>query len=52
MSSRSPNLQQVPSMNTPYGKECRELFVPSDGYVLVGADASGLEARCLAHYIL
>ncbi len=51
MSSRSPNLQQVPSMNTPYGKECRELFVPSDGYVLVGADASGLEARCLAHYI-
>ena len=51
MSSRSPNLQQVPSINTPYGKECRELFVPSKGYVLVGADASGLEARCLAHYI-
>jgi DNA polymerase I-like protein with 3'-5' exonuclease and polymerase domains len=51
MSSRSPNLQQVPSINTPYGKECRELFVPSEGYVLVGADASGLEARCLAHYI-
>lgn len=51
MSSRSPNLQQVPSINSPYGKECRELFVPSKSYVLVGCDASGLEARCLAHYI-
>jgi len=51
MSSRSPNLQQVPSINSPYGKECRELFIPSLGYVLVGCDASGLEARCLAHYI-
>ena len=51
MSSRFPNLQQVPSLNTPYGKECRELFIPSDGKVLVGVDASGLEARCLAHYI-
>lgn len=51
MSSRSPNLQQVPSINSPYGKECRELFIPSVGYVLVGCDASGLEARCLAHYI-
>ena len=51
MSSRFPNLQQVPSLNTPYGKECRELFIPSSGKVLVGVDASGLEARCLAHYI-
>ena len=51
MSSRSPNLQQVPSTHSPYGKECRELFTPSLGYVLVGCDASGLEARCLAHYI-
>ena len=51
MSSRSPNLQQVPSINSPYGKECRELFIPSKSYVLVGCDASGLEARCLAHYI-
>jgi DNA polymerase I-like protein with 3'-5' exonuclease and polymerase domains len=44
-------LQQVPSTHSPYGKECRELFTPSLGYVLVGCDASGLEARCLAHYI-
>lgn len=51
MSSRSPNLQQVPSVHSQYGTECRSLFTPSIGYVLVGCDASGLEARCLAHYI-
>jgi len=51
MSCRSPNLQQVPSINSPYGKECRELFIPSTGYVMVGADASGIEARSLGHYI-
>jgi len=51
MSCRSPNLQQVPSINSPYGKECRELFIPSKGYVMVGADASGIEARSLGHYI-
>ena len=51
MSARSPNLQQVPSIHSFYGKECRELFVPSVGKVLVGADASGIEAKCLAHYI-
>ena len=51
MSSRSPNLQQIPSINSPYGKECRELFIPTKGYVMVGADASSLEARCLGHYI-
>ena len=51
MSCRSPNLQQVPSINSPYGKECRELFIPTSGYVMVGADASGIEARSLGHYI-
>ena len=51
MAARSPNLQQVPSIHSFYGKECRELFVPSVDKVLVGADASGIEAKCLAHYI-
>jgi DNA polymerase I-like protein with 3'-5' exonuclease and polymerase domains len=41
-----PNLAQVPS-----GHEFRELFTPGEGYVQVGADASGLELRCLAHYL-
>ena len=48
---RKPNLAQVTGINSPYGKECRSLFVPSEGYKLVGVDASGLELRCLAHYM-
>lgn len=41
-----PNLAQTPS-----GHEFRELFYAGDGYSQVGADASGLELRCLAHYL-
>ena len=41
-----PNLAQVPS-----GHEFRELFTPGEGYLQVGADAAGLELRCLAHYL-
>ena len=47
----NPNVAQVPSGGSPYGKECRELFGVDAGYTLVGADASGLELRCLAHYM-
>ena len=47
----NPNIAQVPSLNAKYGKECRELFYAPEGYSLLGADASGLELRCLAHYI-
>lgn len=47
----NPNVAQVPSCSAPYGKECRELFHAPDGYVLLGADASGLELRCLASYM-
>jgi len=47
----SPNLGQVPAVRAQYGKECRELFEASAGYTLVGADASGLELRMLAHYM-
>ncbi|MCD7896357.1 MAG: DNA polymerase [Planctomycetaceae bacterium] len=46
-----PNLAQVPKVGSRFGKECRSLFIPSDGMTLVGCDASGLEARCLAHYM-
>lgn len=48
---RSPNIAQVPRVGSPYGSDCRELFGPTAGNVLVGADASGLELRCLAHYL-
>lgn len=47
----NPNVAQTPSSSAPYGAECRELFTVDKGYVLVGADASGLELRCLAHYM-
>ena len=47
----SPNLAQVPSAEGFMGKECRELFIARKGYKLVGTDASGLELRCLAHYM-
>jgi len=44
-----PNVAQTPSVNAPYGTQCRELFYAPEGYSLVGADLSGLELRCLAH---
>jgi DNA polymerase I-like protein with 3'-5' exonuclease and polymerase domains len=41
----------VPKKNAPYGSRMRELFTVPEGRVLVGWDASGLEARALAHYL-
>jgi DNA polymerase I-like protein with 3'-5' exonuclease and polymerase domains len=53
MAHHSPNIAQVPAVYSPYGKECRELWRVSnpDTHVLIGTDASGLELRCLAHYM-
>jgi hypothetical protein len=47
----NPNVAQVPSVSAPYGKECRSLFHAPLGSLLVGVDVSGLELRCLAHYM-
>lgn len=46
-----PNLAQVPNGHAPYGPECRALFIAHGNHMLVGCDASGLELRCLAHYM-
>ena len=46
-----PNISQVPSSGSPYGPECRALFTVPNDWLLVGADASGLELRCLAHFM-
>lgn len=58
-----PNLAQVPAVSKDkkgnilygiaggWGYECRSLFKARKGYKLVGCDASGLELRCLAHYM-
>ena len=50
----SPNVAQVPSINSPWGKECRELFNANkkdNDWYQAGIDASGLELRCLAHFM-
>lgn len=46
MAHMKPNMAQVPT-----GHEYRELFYPGPNRIQVGADASGLELRCLAHYL-
>jgi DNA polymerase I-like protein with 3'-5' exonuclease and polymerase domains len=46
-----PNMAQIPNSGSPYGPECRQCWTVEDGNVLVGADASGLELRMLAHYM-
>ena len=53
MAHNSPNMAQVPASYSPYGKEFRSLWTISDpdNYNLIGTDASGLELRCLAHYM-
>jgi len=51
MAHSQPNMAQVPAVRAEYGKQCRELFTVPSGRVLVGADASGLELRMLAHYM-
>ena len=53
MAHHKPNMAQVPAVYSPYGKECRSLWTVSnpETHKLVGTDASGLELRCLAHYL-
>lgn len=54
-SHQKPNLGQVPASYSPYGPEFRALFwayfSQEQRGVIVGGDASGLEARCLGHYM-
>ena len=45
-SHRNPNLAQVPSDG-----RTRELFIPTQGQVMVGADLSGIELRMLSHFL-
>ena len=51
MTHRNPNMAQVPSSHSAYGKECRACWIVEDNNVLLGVDASGLEIRMLAHYM-
>lgn len=54
-----PNVAQVPSIRAAYGEPCRAAFgaehnmkdgIP-DPWIQVGVDASGLELRCLGHFM-
>ena len=51
MTHSSPNMGQIPSVSSPYGVECRSCWTVPEGYKLVGCDLSGIELRCLAHYM-
>lgn len=51
MTHNSPNLGQVPSVRAYLGKECRALFRPPAGYMMVGIDADQLELRTLSHFL-
>ena len=51
MAHRNPNMAQVPSTSSVYGKEFRSCWIVPKNYNLVGIDASGLELRMLAHYM-
>ena len=42
----SPNMAQIPSDH-----DCREVWTVAEGRKLVGSDLSGIELRCLAHYM-
>jgi len=52
----NPNMAQVPAVRSVLGPECRALFGPGRlgggrSTKQVGVDLSGIEARCLAHYL-
>jgi DNA polymerase-1 len=51
MTHQSPNMAQIPSVKSPYGDVCRGMWTVEEGRKLVGADLSGIELRCLAHYM-
>jgi DNA polymerase I-like protein with 3'-5' exonuclease and polymerase domains len=51
MTHSSPNMGQIPSVSKPYGERCRKLWTVESGNKLVGSDLSGIELRCLAHYM-
>lgn len=52
ITGNSPNMAQIPSSDSLYGKECRELFTVTKGKIMIGCDADALEMRNLAGYLV
>ena len=51
MRARHSIIVNVPSVDAPWGKEMRDLFITEPGWALVGSDSAGNQARGLAHYL-
>ena len=51
MRARHSIIVNVPSADSPWGKEMRELFTTKPGWKLLGCDSEGNQARGLAHYL-
>jgi DNA polymerase I-like protein with 3'-5' exonuclease and polymerase domains len=51
MRSRHSIIVNVPSADSPWGKEMRSLFSCLPGWKLIGCDSAGNQARGLAHYL-
>jgi len=49
LSCKSPNIQQIPKKGEE-GNKLRELFIPSEGKVLLDPDYSQIEPRLTAHF--
>lgn len=51
MRARHSIIVNVPSADSPWGKEMRDLFRCKPGWKLIGCDSAGNQARGLAHYL-
>jgi DNA polymerase-1 len=51
MRARHSIIVNVPSSDSAWGKEMRQLFKCQDGWSFIGADSAGNQARGLAHYL-
>ena len=51
MTHSNPNIGQIPNASVAYGLECREMWVVPQDKVMVGVDLSGIELRCMSHYL-
>jgi DNA polymerase-1 len=49
--ARHQIIVNIPSVDAAYGKEFRDLFTVPQGWVLIGADSKGNQARGLAYYL-